>query len=241
MHRRRSGRSRIFHSWTKRSGAWTRIEGNSGERPEVIVQIDTAWVGFSVPCQFVLYLPPQIRLVAVPSGLVVGDNGKPPRCKGSVVMDAIKTSLTKVRRHTVGAGGLTLLDDQDRPIMALSRLVASGIENRKWSIAEHWDGQSLVAGRHDAHITLIYGRIDGTPGCGGLDGHYTLSGDPLKLAIGYILFARYCSPESSKSAARVMQALSGDLLVEVGPDRAVLRDEKGVTRAVLQLRGASQQ
>src|SRR6202008_3600983 len=53
--------------------------------------------------------------------------------------------LHKAKRHELTAAGLTLFDDQDRPLIQLARLHPTGLENRRWFIAAYFDGAELAA------------------------------------------------------------------------------------------------
>ncbi|HEX6000919.1 MAG TPA: hypothetical protein VFZ16_16220 [Hyphomicrobiaceae bacterium] len=147
-------------------------------------------------------------------------------------MGKIEPSLAKVKRHTLNGNTLTLLDENARAIMALSRITATGLENRELAIAEYWDGNALVPVEGTAYIVFMHGRIRGTPGCGGLWGAYSLFEQRVRLN-GTAILAGWCPQPAMVQMKRVTAALGGDRLVEHEPHRTVLRDLQGAVRIVL--------
>jgi heat shock protein HslJ len=208
------------------------INGSSHDQSKVIMRISRHWIDISAPCEYALF----------PFGYASGSLRFHPalaretlqgsQCPRSVVLSAIETGLARVSRYAVNADGLTFLDDNDRPIVALSRVIATGLENREWSISQYWDGKALVAAEQHAHIVFRNGRVDGSAGCGPLKGHYSLSGQHLKLWVTAML-AGWCPPPALVQLDRIVEALRGDWLVEAELVRTVLRDEQGAMRIIL--------
>jgi META domain len=156
------------------------------------------------------------------------------QCPKSLALSTIETGLASARGHALNGDGLTLLDEHDLPIMTFSRVIATGLENREWTISEYWDGAALVAAEHHARIVFWNGRVDGSPGCGALEGFYSLSGQDLKLWVGAML-AGWCPRPALTQMDRVVEALrlTGDWHVEQDLGRTVLRDKQGAIRIIL--------
>ena len=76
------------------------------------------------------------------------------------------------------------------------------------------------------------GFVDGSPGCGALFGSYRLVGTHLTASIGSLL-GGYCSGGLGPQNNDVVEALSGERLVEREGDNVILRDHQGATRIIL--------
>jgi hypothetical protein len=62
-------------------------------------------------------------------------------------LDAIETDLPRVVGYIVKGDSLELLDGHEHPVLALSRITATGLENRAWSVDQYFDGARLVTYR----------------------------------------------------------------------------------------------
>jgi hypothetical protein len=207
------------------------IDGVPTEQDSVIVQISKDEIAFSAPCGAKRYPFRYDKSGLVrfhPAWSTTGDT----RCTAGPALGKIEPSLARVKRHALNGDALTLLDENVRAIMALSRVTATGLENREWAIAEYWDGKALVPAE-SAYIVLVHGRIRGSPGCGGLLGDYSLSGERVRLSFTVFLFGLACHQPAMAQMERLTDALIGDWLVEHEPRRTVLRDLQGAVRFVL--------
>jgi heat shock protein HslJ len=99
------------------------------------------------------------------------------------------------------------------------------------------DAEGLIAAKETAEITFLNGRVDGSPGCGGLIGTYSLSGDELTVQAGIVL-AGYCPPEDIAQARLVENTFKGDRVEEKG-DQIFLHDKSEAVRGRLPGRSTS--
>jgi len=111
---------------------------------------------------------------------------------------AYEATLGRTKTYRLSGNELVLLDATGKAVITLTRLVAAGIENHRWSIESFFDGTSLVSIANKFRnaplrvrnnvippwMTLMHGQIYGTPGCGGFFGNYSLAGGQLKLEFG---------------------------------------------------------
>jgi len=207
------------------------IDGISHDQSNAIMEISHGLIDFSVPCQFARYFFQYVDghwRFHVP-----GTQGRPEDPQCSETLNAIDAGLARADRFVLNADGLTLLDDYGRPIMAFSRVIATGLENRHWSISEYWDGMALVVPGYHPHIVFRHGRVSGSMLCGTLKGHYSLSGQHLKLRVTTGMFVGSCPVPAPVQTAPFVEALRGDWLVDHEPGRTILRDEQGATRIIL--------
>jgi heat shock protein HslJ len=147
--------------------------------------------------------------------------------------------LNQISSYEFSEGTLTFFDKDRGVIMVLDVLEPQGIENRKWAIAKYrgdgskrGDKESLIDSTEPAEITFLHGRVEGSPGCGGWDGTYKVSGDHLTVQAGFDSLG-YCSPSEEKQTRLVVNAFKGQLRIEKqGPD-VLLRDATGHARVLL--------
>jgi heat shock protein HslJ len=218
-----------------------RIEGISDDHSKVILRIARAAIDFTAPCQFAVYPfgydssflrihPASARETFYPPPRKQGEALK---CPTSPVMSAVDAVLPTIGKYAIDADRLTFLDGRDHGLMELSRILAQGLEDREWSIAEYWDvrKRSLVVAQY-ARAAFINGRVDGSPGCGALIGNYILSGTHLTVRATWVLGGA-CPKDDYAQNLFVVRALSDERVVEIDDNRAVLRDEHGVVQIVL--------
>jgi heat shock protein HslJ len=146
--------------------------------------------------------------------------------------DAFEANLPRISRYSVNGDILTFLDLRDRPVMALARITANGLENRDWSIAQYSDGTNLVTPRENASIAFMNGRLDGSPGCGAMSGQYRLSGARLTVSYLWLLISGCCCTGDGQYRD-VLSALSGDRIIQREGDKVILQDDQGATRIIL--------
>ncbi len=161
-------------------------------------------------------------------------------CKDDMppIVEAFDSTIPKVRVSRVNGDVLSLLDGNGRALFVLKRLIATGLENRKWYISSFFDGNALVATRErfsfpfSSRVTFIHGGLDGSPGCGGFMAHYLMSGQQLTIWASYVL-GGWCPRGEMESSGVVCKALSGKRSVEQDGDRLILRDDQGRVQIVL--------
>jgi META domain-containing protein len=204
------------------------LDGSSDDTSNIVVRVSTQTIDFSVPCLSISY-PFGYEsgvLKFAPPGRSSCQRAKSP------VLSTVGANLSRINHHALIANKLTFLDDHDRPVIELSRIIETGLENQEWSIDQYSDGVNLVAvGRH-ASITFVNKIIDGSPGCGGLIGSYSLSGAQLKVWAAWLL-GGYCPGDFEPQNNGVVKALSGERLVERDGQRVILRDGQGAAQIVL--------
>jgi hypothetical protein len=79
----------------------------------------------------------------------------------------IEADLPRVAGYTVKGDVLELLDGHKYPVLALSRITPTGLENRAWSIDQYFDGAMLVTAPPVTEITFMNGGVDGGSGVAG--------------------------------------------------------------------------
>jgi heat shock protein HslJ len=233
----------------------TSIEGTPAISEDTVVEISIQTLFLSVPCYV--------------SGFayVFDNNGLDIRnryhygstCAGypqPSTVAAYEATLSKAKTYRLSGDDLALLDGTGKVVITLTRLVATGIENRRWSIEAFFDGTSLISiadklradpfravplsslAQFDIYraqipdLTLVHGRVYGTPGCGGFVSEYSLAGDRLNLDPAALLTG-YC-PELGREIERgISTALRGDRIIRQVGDRMHLVDRDGRLQIVL--------
>lgn len=209
--------------------------GRTGGIKDVIVRIAREAIDFSTFCQSVLY---PIRYES--DSLKIPANGPAVTRRRacfyfgtqSSFASVIEDRLPRIRHYAMSDDELTFLDDQSRPVMTLTRIVATGLEYREWSIAGYSNGQKVITPERAAHLTFVRRRGDGTPGCGMLSGQYRLSGARLMMQIG-LLIGGYCPGEYDRQNDAFVKALSGKRFIEHDNGSIILRDALGAAQIVL--------
>lgn len=141
----------------------------------------------------------------------------------------------RVQNIDSGRERTLLLDGDGRAIISLARLKADGIENRAWQVAEYRVGSERTALDLDTswtEVTLMHGRVDGTLGCGGLDGGYALDGRRIRLDVGSFL-AGWCSSSSHRQASALIGIFNGERHVSRLGERIILRSADRRSEMVL--------
>jgi hypothetical protein len=208
------------------------IDGATEETSNVVVRITGSSVDFSAPpCHFRCY-PFDYRFR--PGSLSVSGAFHQRSCLSRKwpVGGAVEANLHRINDYVLRGDDLSFLDGHGGPVMRLARIIADGLENRTWSIDQYWDGNSLVAPRVEAIVAFMSGGVDGSPGCGALEGQYKLSEAHLTAHVSWVLTG-FCPPAHEPQNEYVAKALSGERLVEHDGDRIILRDEQGAVRVVL--------
>jgi len=214
-----------------------KIDGISEGEDNAVVRITEGSIDFSHPCFYSSY----------PFHYDLGTFGVSPswnseeKCAGRnrPLSGSLEKELRRTRHFQSSGTTLTFLDDRDQSLISLIRLQPTGPENRKWRIASYFDGGHLVPadsfGSIMPFVTFFGGYLDGSPGCGGFLGAYSLSGDRLKAGATWLL-AGWCSGDLKKRFRQndlITKSLNGDRHVALEGDRVVLRDDQGNLQLVL--------
>jgi heat shock protein HslJ len=152
---------------------------------------------------------------------------------------AFERNLHKVASYELHKGTLTFYGKDRQPIIVLDALRSKGIENRLWWIAKYRgdgtepvDEEGLTDAIVRAEITLMNGRVEGSPGCGAWIGTYKLSGNHLTLQAMAGL-AGLCFPENYAQGELVEESFKGTLRIEKKGDNILLRDKNGRAQILL--------
>jgi hypothetical protein len=141
--------------------------------------------------------------------------------------------------------GLSLDDINGASLINLVPLDTSGLENRRWQIEYFFDGKTLVSTRERLHaiasdespslpVTFMFGRIDGSSGCGRLHGGYSPREPQSDINISaFSVLAGWCHPEDQTTAGEILDALNGDRSLEKDGENFLLRDAEGVVQVIL--------
>jgi heat shock protein HslJ len=164
--------------------------------------------------------------------------------------EGFERALAEARTFSVAGGRLTFKAPNGTPVMVLQRFDPTGLEYRQWRISSYFDGAAMAIPDSDVPdfyssdrtamiawpwpaITFSGGRLMGSPGCGGLDGGYKLSGDHVRITAGYDL-AGFCMHDQFILADLVDKALTGERRVVHDGGKMLLKDNKGQVQIVLE-------
>jgi hypothetical protein len=147
---------------------------------------------------------------------------------------------SKVINYKVQDDTLSFLDGGEKPLITLTRFIPDGLEYRKWFVTAYFNGKELVpvdrTGKYAPNVTFM-GMVEPYPYCGGLEGHYRLSGDLLNAHLhSYLINNCIRSEEARKLNEQnlpIAEAMSGLRHVELNGGSVILRDEQGIIRATL--------
>ncbi|HEY4010284.1 MAG TPA: META domain-containing protein [Acidobacteriaceae bacterium] len=126
------------------------------------------------------------------------------------------------------------------PNSNLTTVRREDIENRRWRIAKYrgieinnsGQMQEMVNTNRPAEIAFANGQVHGSPGCGGLVGTYTISGDKLISDVD-ILLAGLCPSNQFDQSSLVMKALKGERRIEKDGSNILLLDKNGAAMVLL--------
>jgi heat shock protein HslJ len=157
-------------------------------------------------------------------------------------INAFETSIQQVASYQSRQGLLIFLGKDQHPLLVLSSIQPTGIENRRWRIVKlrgsgtaPTDADGLADVNEPAWVILVNGSVDGSPGCGGLHGTYTLSGDNLTWEAGVIVTGSGCSNLNLPyvPAPKEDHPFSGTMRIEKQGDGILLRDTDGYAQMLL--------
>jgi hypothetical protein len=149
-----------------------------------------------------------------------------------------ESDLVKRSEHNLDIGQSLITP----PSIRLRPFEPTGLEFRRWIIAEYYDGARLSA--PDVHylsrehpegppvpmpspyITFDRGELEGSPSCGALIGRYRLVRQSLKMHAGRLLLG-YCPANLAMQNVLVLAALRRVSRVDPDGAKMILRGEKG--------------
>ena len=151
-----------------------------------------------------------------------------------------ESDLQAIRSYSEVQGHLTFYDKDHLPTLTLMALRPTTIEDRVWRIAKFLDltvkavdTNGLAEAKSRATISLVNGRVQGSPGCGAWVGKYSVSEVQLDLDADAML-AGLCKGEEEAQSNMVVKDFKGSLRIEqVDNDDVLLRDDKGQLRIQL--------
>lgn len=117
------------------------------------------------------------------------------------------------------------------------------LERNAWTIDTYYDGSALVSSSDvfptPGWITFSDGNLEGTPGCGGLIGHYRANDPAIVIQAGVLLTGSCISNRAGgpvnllDDSRRVTQALSRTQAIASSGSQLILHDANGATLATL--------
>jgi heat shock protein HslJ len=215
----------------------TQLDGSTGDFSHVVIEINGGAIYFSTP-SYLVGFPFDYES----SGLVfhpaftytTGDSPDRPTGK------AFQSAFDRVTSYQLDQTSLTFFDKDRRRLVGLNLLSPTGIENRLWRIAKMRggtaspDADGLSAKNEPAWIILVNGRVDGTPGCGGFAGTYSLAGDTLTWQVGVII-AGLCPGLDLPyvPSPKEEHPYSGTMRIQKRGNGILLRDHDGYAQMLL--------
>jgi len=199
----------------------------------IVVHISNGWIGFNAPGG-------GVREYGFRHGSGSLEIGRRAFGRSSLwfgfVLDSVEANLPRVADYIVKGDVLEFLDGHGQPLLALSRITATGLENREWSFDQYFDGANLVTAPREAWVTFINNSVGGMPGCCGLTDTYSLSGKRLQVAAGFCFSGGWCPAEYESPTIAILKAFREELIVELDGQRMILRDRHGTVQIVLRPR-----
>lgn len=206
------------------------LDGTSEDTSAIIVYFSRFTIHVSVPCVQRLY-----PVSYVSGSFRIAPSAGSRSCTGtrSSGVAAIEASLPKIAGYVAKDDALSLFDDRSEPVLALSHITATGLENKEWSVEQYYDGANLVPATAESLVTFVNGSIDGSPGCGAFAfGNYILSGAHLRNSVSLII-GGYCPEDLWSRSGTITRALSGERTIERDGQRLILRDAQGMIQVIL--------
>ena len=218
-----------------------RLRGSQADLSGVTVDIGKGQVTFSTVLYFAAF-PFRYKLAGVKffpawSHTIASDNSESQRDKQ--LANVFENTLHKISSYDLSQDSLTFFGNDQEALIVLNSLRQQGIENRRWRIAkyrgdgnQHSDEEGLVDATESADITLLHGRVEGSPGCGAWVGTYKVSGDHVTVNAQWAL-AGLCYPAGFAQDRLVENAFKGELQIEENGDHILLRDMTREARILL--------
>jgi heat shock protein HslJ len=218
-----------------------KLEGSRADFSGVIVEIGKGNVSFSTVSYFAMY-PFDYNLSGVefsPTSPHTASSDNNQSWSDQRIARLFSNALRKTSSYDFSQETLTFFGKDRKAIVVLNTLQQQGIENRRWRISKYrgdgsqrGDEDGLVDATESAEITLLHGRVEGSPGCGGWVGIYKVSGDRVTVQAGWVL-AGFCYPAGFAEGRLAEAAFKGELRMETNGDHVLLRDGNGNARILL--------
>ncbi len=218
-----------------------RLQGSQADLSGATVDIGKGQVTFSTVLYFASF-PFRYKLAGVKffppsSHTIASDSSESQRDRQ--IASLFENALRRISSYDLSQGSLTFFGNDHEALIVLNSLRQQGIENRRWRINKYrgdgnqkGDEESLVDATESADITLLHGRIEGSPGCGAWVGTYEVSGDHVKVSAQWAL-AGLCYPAGLAQDRLVENAFKGELQIEENGDYILLRDMTRKARILL--------
>ena len=217
----------------------SKLGGAAPQMSDAIIWIQLGEITLSSPSCFFSYpFSYELKGLKFYPAWARGQVTKNTQLKGDQrIAGAFEHALHRITSYRVEGDSLVFSTREQHSSVILSRIHGTGIEARRWRIAKYRslrseENDGLTTARDFAEITLLHGRVDGTPGCGMWVGSYSLKHETLTVKADYVL-AGHCSSSESAQAALVVKVLNGDLHVEQDGNRILLRGPDGRVGVVL--------
>jgi heat shock protein HslJ len=218
------------------------LKGSHADFAGVVINIGVGSITFSTRSCVTSY-PFRYKLAGLKFFPAYGrgiDKGQPEFPQQEKIATAFEmVVLHEVDSYELSQDRMAFSSRDGTPVMVLASFPQSGIENRRWRIAKYRsDGAGLIneghliEAQHDADITFLNGRLEGSPGCGAWVGKYTLSGDKLTVQAG-IALAGLCGQEEWVQGQLVVNAFRDELRIEDKGQQVGLLDKNGRTKILL--------
>jgi heat shock protein HslJ len=218
-----------------------KLEGSDVDLSGVIIEVEREDITFSTIAYSATF-PFTYELSGIEFHLMPSQTGPTNNSESKrdqLLAKRFSEVLSQISSYEFSEGTLTFFDKDRGVIMLVDVLESQDIENRKWRIAKYrgdgskrGDKEGLIDSTEPAEITLLHGRVEGSPGCGAWGGTYKVSGDHLTVQAGSNLLG-HCDPSEEKQDRLVVNAFKGQLRIEKqGPD-VLLRDATGHARVLL--------
>ena len=220
------------------------LEGSTVNFSQIVINIgvDESGITFSTP-SYLIGIPFHYHLLTglrfSPAYTKGGNSKSINYSQDQQTAEVFEGILRKIGSYELKKDELTFFDKDRQPIMVLSLLRQTGIEDRKWRIAKYrvdssgqTDKGGLIDAMYVAWVLFLNGREEGSPGAGVWTGTYKLSGDELAFDSRFI-FEGAWSEEQIEQGYLVSKAFNGDLRIEQKGDQIVLRDKNDQAQILL--------
>ena len=155
------------------------------------------------------------------------------------VTESFEALLGRIKTYRSKDNTLTFFDGGGQALMVLRAIHSTGIENQRWRIAKYravsyppTGGAGLIEARERADITFLNGDIEGSSGCGGWVGSYTITGIVIAIRADAVL-AGMCSGSGFNQGWLVKEAINGEMKIENDGGRVLLTNSSGQAQVLL--------
>jgi heat shock protein HslJ len=145
-------------------------------------------------------------------------------------------ALHRIANYSANGDELAAMDASGQQVMLLRRIRPTGLEYRYWHIAKYgmdgWLNPTTGSPRLPV-ITFVRGELQGSDGCRGFEGNYTLAGDSLSVHAGDRSGSGWCTVADQNEQRIVLYVLNKASRVKEDGTRMLLQDAQGNTNLVL--------